>query len=108
MPKRGSDADNRIFFDELASLAASRLRATGAIRLQDRHGVIAFGEETKACRRRPYGFPQWRLVDLFRLSEVRRQEKKLWLIEDAPRCLSRCWPEVCVSLGLRLRLDPSV
>ena len=47
MPKRGSDADSRIFFDELASLAASRLRATGAIRLEDRHGIIAFGDKQK-------------------------------------------------------------
>ena len=45
MPKRGSDADSRIFFDELVSLTASRLKATGAIRLEDRHGVIAFGDE---------------------------------------------------------------
>jgi hypothetical protein len=29
MPKRGSDADNRIFFDELVSVAASRLKASG-------------------------------------------------------------------------------
>ena len=47
MPKRGSDADRRIFFDELASLKASRLRATGAISLADRHGVIAFGDQQK-------------------------------------------------------------
>jgi hypothetical protein len=40
MPKRASDADSRIFFDELVSLSASRLRVTGAIRLEDRHGVI--------------------------------------------------------------------
>ena len=47
MPKRAIDAGNRIFFDELMSLAASRLRATGAIRLEDRHGVIAFGDKQK-------------------------------------------------------------
>ena len=47
MPKRGSDADNRNFFDELVSVAASRLKATGAIRLEDRHGIIAFGDKQK-------------------------------------------------------------
>ena len=47
MPKRGSDAGSRTFFDELVSLAASRLKATGAIRLEDRHGIIAFGEKQK-------------------------------------------------------------
>ena len=47
MPKRRSDAGSRIFFDELVSIAASRLRATGAIRLEDRHGIIAFGDKQK-------------------------------------------------------------
>ena len=40
MPKRGSDADRRVFFDQLVSVGVSRLRATGAIRLEDRHGLI--------------------------------------------------------------------
>jgi hypothetical protein len=47
MPKRGSDAESRIFFDELMSLTASRLRAMGAIRLEDRNGIIAFGDKQK-------------------------------------------------------------
>jgi hypothetical protein len=68
MPKRGSDADSRIFFDQLVTLAASRLKAMGAIRLEDRHRIIAFGGQTKAHRRRPYRFQKRRLVVLFRLS----------------------------------------
>ena len=55
MPKRGSNADRRVFFDELVSLAASRLKATGAIRLEDRHGFIAFGEDGGERRKRPCG-----------------------------------------------------
>jgi hypothetical protein len=47
MPKRGRDADNRIFFDELVSIATSRLRATGLIRLEDQWVRIPFGEQTK-------------------------------------------------------------
>ena len=47
MPKRVINAGGRIFFDELVSLAASRLKATGAIRLEDRHGIIAFGDKQK-------------------------------------------------------------
>jgi hypothetical protein len=47
MAKRGSDADSRVFFDELVSLTASRLRATGAIRLEDRRILFPFGERTK-------------------------------------------------------------
>jgi hypothetical protein len=35
MPKRGSDADSRIFFDELVSVGISRLKATGVIRPED-------------------------------------------------------------------------
>jgi hypothetical protein len=47
MAKRGIDADSRIFFDELVSIGVSRLRATGAIRLEDRQAVIPFGEHNK-------------------------------------------------------------
>jgi hypothetical protein len=47
MPKRGSDADSRIFFDELVSVATSRLRATDVIRIEDRQAVIPFGDQTK-------------------------------------------------------------
>ena len=47
MPKRGNDADSRIFFDELVSLTASRLKAAGAIRLEDRQILIPFGGRTK-------------------------------------------------------------
>jgi hypothetical protein len=52
MPKRGIDAASRFFFDELPSLDAARLTATGAIRLGDRHGVIAFGDEDHGVKRR--------------------------------------------------------
>jgi 5'-3' exonuclease len=46
MPKRGSDADSRIFFDELVSIAASRLKATGVIKLENQWwALIPFGEQ---------------------------------------------------------------
>jgi hypothetical protein len=47
MPKRGSDADNPIFFDELVSVGVSRLKAMGVTRLEDRQTLIPFGEQTK-------------------------------------------------------------
>ena len=47
MPKRGSEADNRIFFDELVSVSVSRLRATGVIRLEDQWARIPFDEQAK-------------------------------------------------------------
>jgi hypothetical protein len=104
MPKRASDADSRIFFDELVSLAASRLRATGAIRLEDRHGVIAFGDEDNGVERRKCigvahtKFPNGGSWSYFVCPRCGGRKKKLWLIDDAPRCQSCCW-----SLGVRYR-----
>jgi len=101
MPKRGSDADNRVFFDELVSVDAARLKAAGAIRIEDRHGVIAFGDEDRGLRRRKCigvahtKFPNGGAWSYFRCGG---RKKKLWLVDDAPRCLSCCW-----SLGVRYR-----
>jgi hypothetical protein len=102
MPKRRSDADSRIFFDELVSLTASRLRATGAIRMEDRQGVIAFGDEDHGGERRKcigvahtkcHNGGSW---SYFICPRCGGRRKKLWLVDDAPRCLSCCW-----SFGVR-------
>jgi hypothetical protein len=104
MPKRGSDANSRIFFDELVSLTASRLKATGAIRLEDRQGIIAFGDEDHGGERRKYigvahtTFPNGGSWSYFVCPRCGGRKKKLWLVGDAPRCLSCCW-----SLGVRHR-----
>jgi hypothetical protein len=104
MPKRGSDAASRIFFDQLVSLTASRLKASGAIRLEDRHGFIAFGDEDHGGeRRKSIGvahtkFPNGGAWSYFICPRCGGRKKKLWLVEDAPRCLSCCW-----SLGVRYR-----
>ena len=98
MPKRGSDADSRIFFDELVSLTASRLRATGAIRLEDRHGIIAFGDKQKLVGVAHTKFPNGGSWSYFVCPRCGGRKKKLWLVDDAPRCLSCCW-----SLGVRYR-----
>ena len=104
MPKRGIDADRRVFFDQLLSLTASRLKATGAIRLEDRHGFIAFGDEDRGGgRRKSIGvahtkFPNGGAWSYFLCPRCGGRKKKLWLIDDAPRCLSCCW-----SLGVRYR-----
>ena len=47
MPKRGLDADSRVFFDELPSIGVSRLRAMGAIKLEDRQAIVPFGRRMK-------------------------------------------------------------
>ena len=98
MPKRGSDADNRIFFDQLVSLAASRLKATGAIRLEDRHGIIAFGDKQKLVGVAHTRFPNGGSWSYFRCPKCGPEGKKLWFVDDAPRC------RLCLEkLGVRYR-----
>ena len=98
MPKRGSDAGNRIFFDELVSVSVSRLRATGAIRLEDRHGIILFGEQTKLIGVTHTRFPNGGSWSYFRCPKCGARSKKLWLVDDAPRC------RLCLQkLGVRNR-----
>ena len=106
MPKRASDADSRIFFDELVSLSASRLRATGAIRLEDRHGIVAFGGKQKLVGVAHTKFPNGGAWSYFLCSGCSGRKKKLWLVDDAPRCLSCCWSLGGGKLPLGLRLRP--
>jgi hypothetical protein len=98
MPKRGSDANSRIFFDELPSLGASRLRAMGAIRLEDQQAVVPFGEHDKLIGIAHTKFPNGGSWSYFRCPRCGDRAKKLWLVDDAPRCLKCCW-----SLGVRYR-----
>jgi hypothetical protein len=98
MPKRGIDADSRIFFDELVSLTASRLKAAGAIRLEDRQILIPFGGRTKLIGVAHTVFKNGGSWSYFRCPRCGRRAKRLWLIDDAPRCVKCCW-----SLGVRYR-----
>jgi hypothetical protein len=111
MPKRGSDADSRVFFDQLASLTALRLKAKGEIRLEDKHGVIAFGDKEHGVKRKCIDVTHTKFHNCgawscFLCPRCGGRKKKLWLIDDAPRCLSCSWSlGRAVSLGLRLRPD---
>jgi hypothetical protein len=99
MPKRGSDADSRTFFDELVSLGLSRLKATGAIRLEDRQVVVPFGEQNKLIGVAHTVFKNGSSWSYFVCPGCRRRAKRLWLIDDdAPHCRSCCW-----CLGVRYR-----
>jgi hypothetical protein len=98
MPKRGIDADSRIFFDELVSVGVSRLKATGAIRLEDQQALIPFGKQTKLIDVAHTKFPNGGSWSYFRCPKCGRRAKKLWLVDDAPRCMRCCW-----SLGVRYR-----
>jgi hypothetical protein len=98
MPKRGSDADNRLFFDELVSIGVSRLKATGAIRLEDRHGIIAFGDKQKLIGVAHTVFKNGGSWSYFVCPRCGRRARKLWLVDDAPRC------RLCLEkLGVRYR-----
>jgi hypothetical protein len=98
MPKRGSDADQRIFFDQLLSLAVSRLKASGAIRLEDRQAVIRFGQQDRLIAVSHTRFPNGGSWSYFVCPRCGGRRKKLWLVDDAPRCVKCCW-----SLGVRYR-----
>ena len=98
MAKRGSDADSRIFFDQLVSLTASRLRATGTIRLEDREILIPFGGRPKLIGVAHTAFKNGGSWSYFVCPKCGRRAKRLWLIEGAPRCVKCCW-----SLGVRYR-----
>jgi hypothetical protein len=98
MPKRGSDADGRVFFDQLVTLGVSRLRAAGVIRLEDRHGIIAFGEKQKLVGVAHTVFENGGSWSYFRCPRCDRRAKRIWLVDDAPRCVKCCW-----SLGVRYR-----
>jgi hypothetical protein len=98
MPKRGIDADSRIFFDELRSIGVSRLRASGAIRLEDRQVVIPFGGHDKLIGVAHTVFKNGGSWSYFRCPKCGKRAKKLWLVDDAPRC------RLCLEkLGVRYR-----
>ena len=98
MPKRGIDADNRIFFDELVSVGVSRLKATDAIRLEDQWARIPFGEQTKLIGVAHTKFPNGGSWSYFVCPKCGRRAKRLWLVDDAPRC------RLCLEkLGVRYR-----
>ena len=91
MPKRGTDAASRCFFDELLSLDAARLKAADVIRFEDRHGVIALGDEGDGVERRKCigvahtKFPNGGSWSYFVCPRCGGRKKKLWLVDDTPR-----------------------
>ena len=98
MPQRGNDADSRVFFDQLVSVGVSRLKASGAIRLEDRQALIPFGEQNKLIGVAYTVFPNGGSWSYLVCPKCGRRAKKLWLVDDAPRC------RLCLEkLGVRYR-----
>src|ERR1700733_15480236 len=98
MPKRGIDADSRIFFDELLGVGVSRLKATDAIRLEDQSARIPFGEQTKLIGVAHTTFPNGGSWSYFRCPKCGARSRKIWLVDNAPRC------RLCLEkLGVRYR-----
>ena len=98
MPQRGNDADSRVFFDQLVSVGVSRLKASGAIRLEDRQALIPFGEQNKLIGVAHTVFPNGGSWSYLVCPKCGRRAKKLWLVDDAPRC------RLCLEkLGVRYR-----
>jgi hypothetical protein len=98
MPTRGSDADHRIFFDQLVSVGVSRLRASGVIRLEDRQAVIPFGDQNKLIGVAHTKFPNGGSWSYLVCPKCGRRAKRLWLVDEAPRC------RLCLEkLGVRYR-----
>ena len=98
MPKRGTDADSRKFLDELPNLGVSRLRAMGAIKLEDRQAIVPFGGRLKLIGVAHTVFKNGGSWSYFRCPKCGRRAKKLWLVDDAPRC------RLCLErLGVRYR-----
>jgi hypothetical protein len=98
MPRRGLNADTRIFFDELLSIGVSRLRAAGAIKLEDRHTIVPFGGRMKLISVAHTVFRNGGSWSFFLCPRCGKRAKKLWLVDDAPRC------RLCLEkLGVRYR-----
>jgi hypothetical protein len=98
MAKRGSDADNRKFFDEFENVCVSRFRATGVIDPSKSYAVIPVGDKTKVLSTAHVRFSNGGGWSYFRCPKCGNRAKKLWLVNGAPRC------RICLEkLGVRYR-----
>ena len=107
MPKRGSDADSRIFFDQLVSVAASRLKATGVIRLEDRQVLIPFGEQNKLIGVAHTRFPNGGSWSYFRCPKCGARSKKLWLVDARHAADAASKSSACATARATASADPS-
>jgi hypothetical protein len=87
MAKRGIDADTRVFFDELVGIKASTLKASDVIKLSDQQVIVAFPDgKQKLIGVAHTVFKNGGSWSYFRCPKCGGRKKKLWLVDDAPRC----------------------
>jgi hypothetical protein len=99
MPKRGSDADSRKFFDEFESVRVPRLRAMGVIDPARRQAIIPFPNgKQKLIGTAHVHFPNGGGYSYFRCPRCAKLAGVLYLIDDTPRCV-RC----CAAMGITYR-----
>jgi hypothetical protein len=87
MPKRRTDAANRRFFDEFASVRVSRLRASGVIDPAKHLAIIPFGDKQRLIGTAHVRFPNGGGWSYFTCPRCARRAVTLYLIDDAPRCV---------------------
>jgi hypothetical protein len=98
MPKRGIDAESRKFFDEFESVSVSRFRAMGVIDPSKSYAVIPIGDKSKVLSTAHVWFSNGGGWSYFRCPKCGGRARKLWLVDDAPRC------RLCLEkLGVRYR-----
>jgi hypothetical protein len=90
MGKRRDDADHRRFFDEFECVKIPRLRAMGVLQLDAPHAIIQVGDRQKLIGLAHVRFRNGGSWSLFRCPKCARRANRLWLIEEAPRCVKCC------------------
>lgn len=91
----------RVFRDDLPSIKASRLRATGAITAETVSTIVQFGEVGFSLGLALHRFPNGGSRSLFHCPQCNRRAQVLWLLHGRPAC-RRC----CISRGVRCRVEP--
>jgi hypothetical protein len=90
MGKRRQDADHRRFLDEFECVKVSRLKAEG--KLEGQQALIAFPDGVdRIIGIRHIRFPNGGAWAYFICPRCGGRKSKLWLVNDAPRCLTCCW-----------------
>jgi hypothetical protein len=98
MAKRGIDAESRKFFDDFESVSVSRFRAMGVIDPSKSYAIIPVGGRMKLISVAHTVFKNGGSWSYFRCPKCGGRKKKLWLVDDAPRC------RLCLEkLGVRYR-----